>query len=378
MNVTFAGGGTGGHLYPAVAIADALVAHGHRQGVPVHVGFIGARDRLESTIVPEAGYELKFVSGRPFDRNSPARTLATVAVNALGVANAMRVLLQKPPDLLIATGGYVCFPVVAAARLLRTVRALRCPIVLLEINARPGLTNRLLAPLVDEVWGAFEAAAPTFGRKYRQTGIPVRASLLALPDRRDAARWLGLDPSKRTILAMGGGQGARSINEAVSALVTRRALPADWQIVHVTGERDYAYIKDEQKTLFGTNTVALIPYLTDLSAAYAVADVVVARAGASTLGELAAIGLPSVLVPYPHAAEDHQNINAAAFVAAGAAVAIADEALTGDQLWWTLRDVLEPERLAQMRDAARSLAPAGALDAILARADALVATGNAA
>jgi UDP-N-acetylglucosamine--N-acetylmuramyl-(pentapeptide) pyrophosphoryl-undecaprenol N-acetylglucosamine transferase len=375
MNVTFAGGGTGGHLYPAIAIADALCARAHERGETMRVQFLGAQDRLEAKIVPAAGYDVEFVPSRPLTRNDFGKLLGSAGANAYGVGIAMQHLLRQKPDLLIASGGYVCFPVVVAARILRTLGLLKCPIALLEINAHPGLTNRMLAPLVDEVWGAFAAAASTFGRKFLQTGIPVRASLTNLPDPTDAARWFGLDPKRRTILVLGGSQGARSINEAVTALVTRRALPDDWQILHVSGERDYEYMKAEQREPFGNNKIALVPYLNEMAEAYATSELVIGRAGASTLGELAALALPSILIPYPFAAEDHQNANAQSFADAGAAVVVEDKGLDGDSLWWKLREVFEPERLSHMRDAARSLAPHDALPAILQRIDALTGAG---
>ena len=371
MNVTFAGGGTGGHLYPAIAIADALVARGAR------VRFLGASDRLEAKIVPQAGYEVEFVPSRPLARTDVLKMASSAGANAAGIGVAMRHLLAHKPDLVIASGGYVCFPVVVAARILRALGMLACPIALLEINAHPGLTNRMLAPLVDEVWGAFEPARAVFGRKFFQTGIPVRASLRALPDKTDAARWFGLDPKRRTILALGGSQGARSINEAVTALATRRALPADWQILHVSGERDYEYMKAEQRAPLGDNKIVLVPYLNDMAEAYAASDLVISRSGASTLGELASLAIPSILIPYPFAAEDHQNVNAQTFAQAGAAVVLADEGLDGDTLWWTLREVFAPERLAAMAEAARSLAPGNALPALLQRIDALTGAGAA-
>ena len=377
MNVTFAGGGTGGHLYPAIAIADALVAQAHERGTPLDIRFLGASDRLEAKIVPAAGYDVEFVPSRPLSRTVTLHTLLTAAVNAYGTIVALGLLLRRKPDMLIASGGYVCFPVVLAARILRALRLVRAPIALLEINAYPGLTNRMLAPLVDEVWGAFSTAAATFGAKYHQTGIPVRATLRELPDRGDATRWFGLDPKRRTILVIGGSQGARSLNEAVTALVTRRGLPEDWQFLHVSGERDFEYMKAEQRQPFGTNKIALVPYLNDMAEAYAASDLVIARAGASTLGELAAIGVPAVLVPYPHAADNHQSVNAQAFVDAGAAVIVEDAALSGDQLWWTLRDTFAPARLEQMRSAARSLAPHDALSKILQRLQALLSAGGA-
>jgi UDP-N-acetylglucosamine--N-acetylmuramyl-(pentapeptide) pyrophosphoryl-undecaprenol N-acetylglucosamine transferase len=371
VNILFAGGGTGGHLYPAIALADALRAR-------AAVRFIGTADRLEAKIVPDAGYDLTAIAAAPLQRNFSFATARTVALNAAGIAQAAFALRAFDPDMVIATGGYVCFPVMAAARMLRTIGLSRARLALLEPNAQPGLTNRLLAPLVDEVWGAFEYADPHFERKYVHTGIPVRASLFHPSNRIEAARRLGLDPARKTILAIGGSQGARTINEAIAALVTRRALPAGWQILHASGERDYEYMRAEERMPFGENKIVLVPYLRDMADAYALADLVVARAGASTLGELAALGLPALLVPYPFAAEDHQMANARAFEAAGAAVLIEDRQLDADSLWWRLHEVLEPERLDAMRRATRSLASRDPVAAILARVDALVSRKSAA
>jgi UDP-N-acetylglucosamine--N-acetylmuramyl-(pentapeptide) pyrophosphoryl-undecaprenol N-acetylglucosamine transferase len=255
---------------------------------------------------------------------------------------------------------------------------LHARLALVEPNAQPGLTNRLLAPLVDEVWGAFAQSDPRFAGKYVHTGIPVRESLFHPNNRIEAARRLGLDPNRRTILAIGGSQGARSINEAVAALVTRRALPAQWQLLHASGERDYEYMRAEEREPFGENRVALVPYLREMADAYALADLVVARAGASTLGELAALGLPAVLIPYPYAAEDHQTANARAFEAAGAAAILADRELNADSLWWLLREIMQPARLQTMRNAARSLSTKDPIATILARVDALTSRKTAA
>ena len=364
MNVVFAGGGTGGHLYPAIALADALRGR-------ARITFVGTADRLERTIVPQAGYELETIVSRPLKRSLSFETLKTVGANTVGVAQAMRVLLRLLPDAVVATGGYVGFPVMLAAKMLRSTGRLRCGLALLEPNAQPGLTNRLLAPLVDEVWGAFPNASAAFASKYVQTGIPVRASLFRPNNRIEAARRLGLDAQRRTILAVGGSQGARSINQVVAALVTRRALPPEWQVLHVSGERDYAYMQAEERTPFGENRVVLLPYLRDMADAYALADIAIARAGASTLGELAALGVPSLLIPYPHASENHQLQNARAFEAVGASAVIEDRDLNADSLWWTLRSVMEAQRLASMRKAARSLAVGDPVATILTRIDAL-------
>lgn len=352
MRIAFTGGGTGGHLYPAIAIADALRANG------AAIAFIGTADRLEATIVPKAGYALQTVSSRPLTRKPSLELLRTIAANARGIAQSASILRRVKPDLVVATGGYVCFPVVLAARMLR-IR-----VALLEPNAHPGLTNRLLAPFVDEVWGAFERADTRFAGKYVHTGIPVRANLRALPAREDALTRLGLSTQRRTLLAMGGSQGARSINDALASLVKTDGLPAGWQLIHVTGEKEY----DRIRTQIGDEREhAVRPYLHDLSDAYAAADLVLARSGASTLGELTALGKPAVLVPYPYAADDHQTRNAEAFADGGAAVVVPDRDLVAGRLRGVLSEVTAPSRLQQMQAAAERLRNTDPVATILAR-----------
>jgi len=368
MTVVFAGGGTGGHVYPAIAIADALVARGWT------AEFVGTADRLESKIVPQAGYRLHAIVSRPLSRKFHAELFATVFANGAGIAQSAALLRRLKPAALIATGGYVCFPVVFAARALRAFGLYRGPIALFEPNAQPGLTNRLLAPLVDEIWGAFDGGDPRFSGKYVKTGVPVRASLRSLPSRELAAARLGLDPNRKTLLAMGGSQGARAINDALAALTQSDGLPAGWQVLQVTGERDYDRVRAE----LGTRAGIVRPYLSDVADAYAASDLVLARAGASTLGELAALGKPAILVPYPHAADDHQAANAQRFAAAGAAVMLADRELSNGRLREVLADCAKPERLEALRGAAARLRAGDAVAAIVDRVDALVARRNAA
>ncbi len=372
MRVALTGGGTGGHIYPALAIGAALRDECARRGGEYVACFFGNRRGLESSIVPATGLELEHVPSRPLQRRVSLESAMTLGENALGVAVATRLLAAFAPDIVIATGGYVCFPVVVAARGLRAVRKLRAPVVLLEENARPGLTNRLVAPLVDEVWGAFDATAAAFGRKFVRTGIPVRANILDRPSREDARLGMGIPEGAMVLLVMGGSQGARSINRAIGALVTRRSLPAHWWIVHVCGERDYAETRLEQRDLAAGNRVTLVPYLADPGPAYAAADLVVARAGASTLAELAATGTPSLLIPYPYASENHQMENARAFVAAGAARILEDGSLSGDALWWSLLEATESAQLARLRAAAAALAPGDTAGAVVERVRSLL------
>lgn len=370
INLVFAGGGTGGHLYPAIAIAQAL-------GERARVTFIGSADRLERTIVPQSGFPLVTVRSRPFARKPSLDLLKTLGANVSGTVQSLQALRAAQPDLVIATGGYVCFPVVVAARILRALRLSHARIALLEPNARPGLTNRLVAPLVDEVWGATAHPDRRFANKYVQTGIPVRASLRALPTRDDAIARLGLSPARRTLLAFGASQGARSINDAVVSLLATGGLPAGWQLVHVTGEQEYDRVRAlAEKQGCARDEGVVRPYLHDMADAYAAADLVLSRSGASTLGELAATGKPAVLVPYPHAAQDHQRANAAEAAALGGAIVLEDRELAAGRLRGVLAEVTLPARLAALQRAAevaRSLDP---LTTILARVDALVARKN--
>jgi UDP-N-acetylglucosamine--N-acetylmuramyl-(pentapeptide) pyrophosphoryl-undecaprenol N-acetylglucosamine transferase len=362
LRVAFTGGGTGGHVYPALAIDEALRARFGADGYAAH--FYGNQDGLEATLVKTI--PLSFVPSAPLRRSWSLETLRTMFANLAGIVVALRELARFKPDFVVATGGYVCFAVVVAARILRFVRVLHCPIALLEINVTPGLTNRIVLPLVDEVWTTYAASQESFGHKAVLTGAPVRASLLQVKDGPSARERLELDADRTTIVVIGGSQGARSVNEAAAALVTRRTL-GDWQVLHVSGERDFAYMQAEERELAPGNRVRLVPYLDDPADAYAAADAVVARAGASTLAELAVTGTPAVLIPYPHAADQHQAVNAALFAESGAALVLSDAEVDGDRLWWTLREALEPDRNAAMRRAARSLAPRNAAAAIVAR-----------
>ncbi len=333
------------------------------------ITFIGAKDRLEATIVPRSGYRLVTVASGPLTRSSSSTIVRSGLANALGIVQSARALARLQPHIIIATGGYVCFPVVLAAAMM-----FRHPIALLEPNAHPGLTNRALAPLVDEVWGAFPEADPHFKNKYVHTGIPVRSTLRALPSRDEAVARLGLSVNRRTILAMGGSQGARSINDALTSLVKSNGLPEGWQLIHVTGEKEYDRVR---RALDGTATPpAVRPYLHDMTDAYAAADLVLARAGASTLGELGATGKPALLVPYPLAADDHQRANAEMVARSGAAVVVDDRELIAGKLRGVLADITQPGRLASLSAAAERARAIDPVATILARVDVLTARKN--
>jgi len=368
VRVVVSGGGTGGHIYPGLAIDAALRDDCIARGEDYASVFFGTKRGLEGTIVTKAGVPLELIPSRPLARRLSPQLLATVGENAFGIGVASRALARFRPDVVIASGGYVGFPVVAAARAMRGARRINPILTLLEENALPGLTNRLLGPLVDEVWTASWTSPSAFKGKAVVTGIPVRAEFKSLLPKQRAREHLEIDSHAHAmvVLVLGGSQGARSINDAVLDMVTSRGVPAPWWIVHISGERDYEAMKarlgEKRQSRF-----TLIPYLDDPSPAYAAADLVVARAGASTLAELAASGRASLLIPYPHASEDHQNANARFFAESGASRLLHDAELSGDVFFYALSEALVPERIEAMAKCAAALAPADAAAMIVRR-----------
>jgi UDP-N-acetylglucosamine--N-acetylmuramyl-(pentapeptide) pyrophosphoryl-undecaprenol N-acetylglucosamine transferase len=330
--------------------------------------FVGTRGGMEAAIAQRANLKTAAVRSRPLSRASLADAAGGLAANVVGTGEAMPIVAKFRPDLVLATGGYASVPVVMATATLRASGALRrTKIVLLEPNVEPGRANRFMSGAADEVWGAFEETAAFFGRKFVLTGIPVRPEIYARPTQVEARRSLGLDLKLSTVLVFGGSQGARSINVAVSGMVAHRRLPAAWQVLHIAGERDFEWMAAERKVEANKNRYRVVPYVDKMELAYAAADIVVCRAGASTLAEVAVVGLPSILIPYPFAADNHQRKNADVFVRHNAAVLIEDSKLDSDSLYWGLLDALEPEKLAALRFGAASLAHPRALATMIER-----------
>ena len=368
MKLVLTGGGTGGHVYPALAIAEAL--RDDASFAPFEALFVGTRDRLEAQIVPKTGVPIAYVSAAPFARALSFELARTVLANVTGFVQSLAILHRARPDFAIATGGYVAFPVVAAMRFVRLIGRSRARIAVLEPNATAGLTNRLLAPLADEIWYAI-APRRDLGPRERVVGTPVRTSMRRPMAPADARVTLGLDPEKTTVVVLGGSQGAASLNGAAAALAVARAGGRQYAIV--TGSRDF---EEFRRRLSGVPDVAVFAYLDDPRAAYAAADLVVARAGASTLGELAATATPALLVPYPHATGDHQTANAVAYAASGAARVVPDAGLDAERLGAELDAALAPDALGALRVAARALAAVDPRTTIVARVKSLLAANT--
>ena len=364
MRFVIAGGGTGGHIYPALAIARAL----ERQDATATILFVGTGHGLESELVPHAGYPLQTIHLYGFQRRISWRNLQNVFWTVRSLWEVRKILREFRPDAVIGTGGYVCGPVVWSAA------SAGIPTLIQEQNAFPGVTNRILSRVVDVAAVGYPEAAPKFaGHKARVvvTGNPVREDLLQ-ETREESCRHFGLRPELPVLLITGGSQGARSINQAALAVHRRWAGKKEVQILHITGQTGYNNIihtlQAEGLPIHdGEAGRIVVPYLHEMPKALAAARLVVSRAGAIGLAELTLRGIPAILIPYPFASENHQEINARALEKNGAAVVIRDSELTGELLTATVEKLIaDSEKLRSMAAAAAAMGTPRAADEIAA------------
>lgn len=315
--VLLTGGGTGGHIYPALAVAEVL-------DPASIVGYIGAEGGLEASIVPDAGLELF-----PLQASGVIRKRADAAIRGAfragrAILEARRILRSRCPDIVLGTGGYVTGPVGVAARLEGI------PLVVLEENAIPGVTNRMLGRMAVAVAVPWEDARgafpPSVRRKVRVTGNPVRSRVLSV-SREEGRRAFDLPEDARVVLLFGGSQGAVALNRVGRMLAGEGMLAGDTYLLWACGVRYFTEVSKELGEPGGSR-VRLLPYLNDMPAALAAADLAVTRAGAMTLAELTARGVPSVLIPSPNVTHDHQTANARVLVRHGAARVVAEDALS--------------------------------------------------
>jgi UDP-N-acetylglucosamine--N-acetylmuramyl-(pentapeptide) pyrophosphoryl-undecaprenol N-acetylglucosamine transferase len=360
VRVVIAGGGTGGHLYPGIAVARELLRR-HPDAV---ITFAGTERGIESRVVPREGFQLDVLRSAGLKGMSPVARARAAALLPLGGLDAWRIISRRSPDLVIGVGGYSSGPVVLTA-------ALRgIPTMLLEQNAVPGLTNRTLARFVDAAAVTFESTASYFGRRGIVTGNPVRPEFLAV----------GEEPAPTSgaarILIFGGSQGAHAINVAMVEAAPRLAGHSGrMAITHQTGERDLELVRDGY--LRAGLEARVEPYLYSMDREIAGADLVVCRAGATTIAELTAAGRAALFIPLPTAADDHQRKNADVLVAAGAAEMLEQKNLTGDVLADRMLALAADEpRRAAMAAAARRLARLDAARVIVDRALELVEQGR--
>lgn len=355
MRVVITGGGTGGHLFPALAVRAALLT----RRPEAQVLFVGATGGVESILLPRLGQAFRGLRVHQVKGKGRRGQLAALLLLPSAVGQAARLLRECGAQVVLGVGGYASVPTVLAARLLSI------PAVIHEQNAFPGLANRCLAKIASAVAVSFEAAAGRFpAGRVSVTGNPVRPEIRP-GDAAEARRGLTLLPDRFTVLIFGGSQGAQRINlGVVEALPHLREQRGHIQFLHATGERDLARVRQGYEE--GGFPARVEAFFQDMALAYAAADFVIARAGAGTIFELAAVGKPALLVPYPYAANDHQRLNAEVAVAAGAAWMVPDRYCDGRRIAASLQAALgKPELLRRMGEQARSLARPEAAERIV-------------
>lgn len=348
--IILSGGGTGGHIYPAVTIAREISRLTEAEFL-----FVGTKGGMESRIIPREGYDFAALPAAGLKRKLTLSNAASLMKAAEGLWKARSILKAFHPDVVIGTGGYVCGPILMTAALSGI------PTMIQEQNVIPGITNRILCHVVDKVALGYKEAERRFSHpeKCVYTGNPIRPAVMAA-HRDEARRRLDIGPHDFMVLIAGGSRGARTINRAMLEVHRHFEGEEGLCLFHVTGTGEYDAVCKALGTVdeegrFGTAS-RIIAYENDMPSALAAADLVIYRAGAVGLAELAARGLPSILIPYPYAAEDHQTFNARVFVAQGASKMIVDRDLTGEEL---IQDIssLRKDRgaLAIMAEASRSL-----------------------
>ncbi len=352
MRIVIAGGGTAGHVNPAIAVADALRGH--------NVSFIGTRTGAEARLVPDAGYQLETVEVAGFDRGRK-RSIVSAGFRAIGAVKASRRILKaEAPDVVLGVGGYVSLPACLAAR------SRRIPIVIHEQNIVFGLANKVCRRSAAAVAVSFEATLPKAGPKGRYTGNPVARAFVETDlatERLQALDTYSLEDGRRTLLVFGGSQGALRINEAAAGLAALWKDRSDLQVLHITGAAHGASVR----AAVGDDTGALIyrqvDFVNRMVGAYAVADLALCRGGATTVAELGVTGVPALIVPYPHHRDRQQELHGKVLAEAGAAIVVDDASVTAGRID-DLAGVLlsDPDRLMAMGAAARTMGVPDAAD----------------
>jgi UDP-N-acetylglucosamine--N-acetylmuramyl-(pentapeptide) pyrophosphoryl-undecaprenol N-acetylglucosamine transferase len=365
MRVIIAAGGTGGHLYPGVALAHEFV----RQAPETEMIFVGTARGLETNVVPREGFELVTIKalgimGKRF--RDVVRGLTAVPV---GLAQCLALCRTRRPDLTIGIGGYVTPPLIGASTLLGIKR------VLVEPNAYPGAANRLLSPLANLVFVSFPETFRSFGAaKARFFGTPIRRDFIVESGEMTQRPSSGYPMP--TVLILGGSQGSRSINRAaVGAVPALLESYPSLRVIHQTGERDFEEVSAayKERSLSGS-ALEVRPFFYDLPRLFRQAGLIISRAGATTLAEITACGKPGVLIPYPHAIYGHQERNARALERAGAAVVVLDEELTGGRLAGEVSNLLgDPPRLRKMSESSRALGRPDAAERVVTACRDLIA-----
>lgn len=336
MRVLITGGGTGGHINPALAIAQKV----RNENSTNEILYVGTKNGLESELVPKAGFEFKYVTAKYLRRKISVENIKTLFASFKGVIEAMKIIQEFKPDIVVGTGGYVCGPVVLAASLKKV------PTMIHEQNVFPGITNKMLSKVVDVIGISFAEAEKYFTEEARKklvlVGNPVRKDILTA-DRRKSRTKLNLHPDVILIYSFGGSGGQISLNEAIIDVIKKYNGQKNIKIIHVTGKKLYeSFMKDIQKeNLILDSNIEILDYMYDAATALSASDIVIGSAGAITIAEITVIGVPSILIPKTYTAENHQEYNARALEKEGAAKVILEKDLHGNELIKAIEEIVE-------------------------------------
>ncbi len=359
MKVILCGGGTSGHVNPALNIAETL----KKRFFDIEIMFIGTKRGIESSLVPKAGYKIDFVEVSGFSRSLSMKNIKAAWHAFTSVYEAKKIIKKFSPDLVIGTGGYVSWPTVKAAS------KLGIPTLIHEQNAFPGVTTKMLSKVVDRVCISFSGSEKFFDEAQREklvlTGNPVIVDGMS---RKDARKKLNLSDNEPYILSYGGSMGAEKVNELVFSLIENLSIPKSIRHTHAIGRVGYEKFSKiaEEKGFTTHNNISINEYIYDMAVHQAAADVIICRAGAMTLSELAIRGRASVLIPSPNVTEDHQYKNARLLADAGAAIVYRETEVDGALLSNTVEDLLaNPNKRARMEDSIKAFAMPDSVDLIV-------------
>lgn len=354
LKIIVSGGGTGGHIYPAITLIQEI----RKLDPSAEFLYVGSTRGLEADIVPKENLPFEAIELSGFERHISFKSIlenfsrATQAIR--GINRARSILRDFKPDVVVGTGGYVCGPILLAASLMKI------PTLIQEQNAVAGVTNKILSKFVTKICVGSDAALKNFPpEKTVYTGNPIRANVMEA-NREEGIKLFGFNPERPIVLISGGSRGARSINRAMIGVLEHFKEIPSVQFLHVTGKTEFDEVKESleeaEVDLKIATHIRVEPYLYDMPQAMAMADLAVFRAGATGLAELTARGVPSILIPYPFAAANHQEFNARVLVNAGAARMILNKDLTAGILIETIRELLKnPQELEKMSIVAKSL-----------------------
>ncbi|SHE54835.1 MULTISPECIES: undecaprenyldiphospho-muramoylpentapeptide beta-N-acetylglucosaminyltransferase [Caloramator] len=358
MKVIITGGGTGGHIYPGVAIAKKI----QEKYKGAEIIFVGSENGLEGKLVPKEGFKIKLIPVEGLNKRISFGTFKSVIKVLKGFGKAGKIINEFKPDVVIGTGGYVCGPVVMQAALKGI------PTIIHEQNAFPGVTNKILSHFVDRIAITFRESEKYFPKnKVVYTGNPIRKQIL-MANKEQAISSMGLEKNKPIVLVVGGSRGAKNINIAVVDIINE-LYKNGIQLIFITGENNYNEVIEKVKSKYQINNmkgIKILPYVYNMHDALAASDLIISRAGATIISEITALGKPSILIPSPYVANNHQEYNARALEEKGACIVIKESELKNDILKEQVLNIVKnKEILLNMANASKKLSKLDAADNIV-------------